>query len=270
MHVEAAIDKKLVNYVTLEMFKELATALAQDSKALVQAACTSTQSSVLCSIETAFTKLTDLFNMKMLDSRRDMEKQLADPRNSLAPVEADGDSSAAPLVALLTQLDENSAVCTSDASLATATNKLENSSRFGECPPLPADDSRLLDRHDQCSDEMLDSLLESTVRHFNDRVPDYGGAQFVRLVGLKKASMNNFIGTVSCYNQTSGRFGVILRGETTLIALKPENLVAYSPDLDDICGKCTAPINLFSLPECSCFESSPANRTSSCSSEQLA
>ena len=145
-------------------------------------------------------------------------------------VDAHGVSSAAHSVALLSQSDAASAVCMSGIS--------------------------------------PDALPDSIVHQFNDHVPVFGGAQFVRLVGLKEASMNQRIGTVSCYGRALGRFGVVLCGETTAVALKSENLVAYVPDLADTCAKCNASINLHSFPECSCLGAASTSRTSSCSSEQ--
>lgn len=104
------INKKISHFVTAEQFKELAAALSDDLKGLVQAACASTQSSLSVSIKAALTQLAELFNGKLAECKCEFEWQLADLRSSLAPVDADGLSSAAPLVAPPTQVDEDPSV----------------------------------------------------------------------------------------------------------------------------------------------------------------
>ena len=75
---------------------------------------------------------------------------------------------------------------------------------------------------------------------------------YVRLVGLKTASLNGSIGTVCSSVDSSGRVGVLLAGSSSPKALKAENLIRYEYSSDDRCAYCHKNINLFAFPPCSC------------------
>ena len=83
-------------------------------------------------------------------------------------------------------------------------------------------------------------------------VDEYPLGDYVRLVGLKTASLNGCIGTVSGPVESSGRVGVLLAGSSSPKSLKIENLTRYEYCADDRCDACLKNINLFAFPPCSC------------------
>ena len=74
----------------------------------------------------------------------------------------------------------------------------------------------------------------------------------VRLVGLKATSLNGKPGTITGYVELTGRYGVLLHGDSASKAINPMNIVEYTPEHDERCEFCEELLNLFAFPPCSC------------------
>ena len=90
---------------------------------------------------------------------------------------------------------------------------------------------------------------------FVDSEHEYFVGDYVRLHGLKTASLNGKVGTITEYIESSGRFGVVLHRRSEPKAVLKTNIQRYEPVLGELCGDCNDVLNLFSFPPCSCSPS---------------
>ena len=82
---------------------------------------------------------------------------------------------------------------------------------------------------------------------FVDSEHEYFVGDYVRLHGLKTASLNGKVGTITEYIESSGRFGVVLHRRSEPKAVLKTNIQRYEPVLGELCGDCND-VELVQLP----------------------
>ena len=80
----------------------------------------------------------------------------------------------------------------------------------------------------------------------------YTTLPYVRLCGLKACQLNGRVGELYQDLESNGRVGILLHGEKKPIALKPDNLMSYHFQTDDMCRSCGDWLKLCAFPPCNC------------------